>query len=229
MQNLYRLLRIAHDMPVHILADRADVTDAYIGAIEKGTRTPSKRVGKAILEALNITQMQFSYLQQKIAHTEKFELALLAVLQVLCGVDKNAPQAEVFPSTGRDGTHQVFYRNKEFSFTEEELEAAHQYQEHRILLRKAGQHLQTFILGDTEQKLGEPLDAQSLDVLCHTNSDAADAIRYFEQQYSTSCEGAFSLLDEYVRRYQEDYDPKIPEETQWVSAIHGVLIEHADF
>lgn len=115
-----------------------------------------------------------------------------------------------------------------FPFTAEELEAAHQYQEHRILLRKAEQHLRTFIFGDARNQPDSPLDEQHLDALRHTNSEAADAIRYFEQQYSTSCEEASSLLDKYVQRYQEDYDPKIPENTQWVSAIHGVLIEHAD-
>lgn len=228
MHNLYRLLRISRDMPVHTLANKAGVTDAYISAIEKGTRTPSRKVEIAILEALDITPAQFSYLQQKIAHTEKFELALLTVLQVLCGVDKGAPQEEGVSPSDRDETYRVLYHDKEFSFTDEGLEAAYQYQEHRILLRKAGQHLRTFIFGDAEQMYGEPLDAKSLDALRHANSDAADAIRYFEQQYSTSCEEASSLLDEYVQRYQEDYDPKIPEETQWVSAIHGVLIEHAD-
>ena len=68
MQNLYRLLRIARNMPVHTLAEKIGVTNSYINAIDKGTRTPSQKVEKSILTALDVSTIQFAYMQQKNAH-----------------------------------------------------------------------------------------------------------------------------------------------------------------
>ena len=75
MQNLYRLLRIARNMPVHTLAEKIGVTNSYINAIDKGTRTPSQRLEKSILTALDISPVQFAYMQQKNAHLNNYRHA----------------------------------------------------------------------------------------------------------------------------------------------------------
>lgn len=216
MQNLYRLLRIARNMPVHTLAEKIGVTNSYINAIDKGTRTPSQRLEKSILTALDISPVQFAYMQQENAHIEQFEQALLMVLRVLCGEDDDAPHdCDVTESEPEPQKLHFRYRDKQYSFTDDEVLAAHQFQEHRLLLDKAKSNFRKFFILDG-----------STEPLCDDESE--NAVRYFEQQYSIRYEDASGLLEDFVQRYQEDYDPKIPEETQWVSAIHGVLIEHAD-
>lgn len=217
MQNLYRLLRIARDMPAHTLAEKIGVTNSYINAIDKGIRTPSQRVEKSILTVLDVSPAQFAYMQRKNTHIEQFEQALLMVLRVLCGEDDDAPQnCDITPSESGFQKLHVRYRDKEYSFTEDEVLAAHQFQEHRLLLEKAKNNFWKFFILDGS---AEPL----------RDDETENAVRYFEQQYSIRYKDASGLLEEFIQRYQEDYDPKIPEETQWVSAIHGVLIEHADF
>lgn len=212
MHNLYRLLRISRDIPVHDLAKAAGVTNSYICAIEKGDRTPSPRVESDILNALQVTPEQFSYMKQKNANIGKFEQALLMVLQVLCGRKVTISTEPDASQLDHEAHFNVIYHEKSYDFSEDQLLAAYQFQEHRLLLDKAERYLRLFALDNMNAK---PDDA-----------NVAGALRYFMQQYSMSFEKAMELREEFVQRYQEDYDPQIPEKTLWISAIHGVLIEH---
>lgn len=82
--NAFRLVRIARDIKVKELASELMVTPAYISAIEKGTKHPSKRLLRDYCAALGISEVAMEKLIHVVPDAETFENALLLVLQILC-------------------------------------------------------------------------------------------------------------------------------------------------
>ena len=82
--NAFRLCRIARGKKINDLAAELIVTRAYIYQIEKGERSPSKRLFRDYCSALDIPEPMMQKLIQELPATGSFEKALLTVLQVIC-------------------------------------------------------------------------------------------------------------------------------------------------
>lgn len=80
--NVYRLLRIARDMKVKELAEKLLVTPSYINSIEKGERTPSKRLIRDYSIALNVDEKIITNFSKNKNST--FEKLLLKLLKDIC-------------------------------------------------------------------------------------------------------------------------------------------------
>lgn len=85
--NAFRLVRISRDFKVKELASELMVTPAYIFAIEKGTKHPSKRLLRDYCSALGISEAAMQKLIHDVPDAGTFENALLLVLQELCSED----------------------------------------------------------------------------------------------------------------------------------------------
>lgn len=79
--NVYRLLRIAHDMQIKYLAEKLQVTSAYICAIENGSRNPSEKVIKKYADFFRIDG---TILKTFDNHHVSFERDLLRLLTIIC-------------------------------------------------------------------------------------------------------------------------------------------------
>ena len=93
--NAFRLVRIARDIKVKDLASELMVTPAYIFAIEKGTKHPSKRLLPDYCSALGISEAAMQKLIHDVPDAGTFENALLFVLQVLCSEDSVFPNQDM--------------------------------------------------------------------------------------------------------------------------------------
>ena len=82
--NIYRLLRIARNMPVKDLAVELRVTNAYINAIENGSRTPSSRLNRDYAEALGVEEDLILNFSKDNADESRFEWLMLKLLQSIC-------------------------------------------------------------------------------------------------------------------------------------------------
>ncbi len=85
--NIFRLLRIARDKKVKDLADELLVTPAYINAIEKGDRKPSKRLVRDYAKALAIDEKVIQEFSDVDNSGTDFEHFLLSLLQKICSFD----------------------------------------------------------------------------------------------------------------------------------------------
>ncbi|MDO5812540.1 MAG: helix-turn-helix transcriptional regulator [Bacillota bacterium] len=83
--NVYRLLRIARDLKVKELAEKLMVTPAYINAIEKGERIPSKRLIRDYSIALNVDERIITTFSNN--KNNSFEKLLLKILKEICKED----------------------------------------------------------------------------------------------------------------------------------------------
>lgn len=81
--NAFRLIRIARDMDVNELASELRVTPAYIYAIEKGTKIPSKRLLSNYCFVLGVSETTMQKLIRDVPDAGTFENALLLVLERL--------------------------------------------------------------------------------------------------------------------------------------------------
>lgn len=85
--NIYRLLRIARDKKVKDIAEKLNVTSAYINAIESGDRKPSKKLLKDYAQALDVKEETILYFHHISKKEMKFEHFMLKILQIICKVD----------------------------------------------------------------------------------------------------------------------------------------------
>lgn len=82
--NIFRLLRIARDKTIKEVADALLVTPAYVSAIEKGNRNPSKRLIRDYAKIFNIDEKIIELFSEQVAENTKFEQALLMLLKMIC-------------------------------------------------------------------------------------------------------------------------------------------------
>ena len=86
--NVYRLLRIARDLKVKDVADKLNVTPAYISSIEAGKREPSIDKIKAYAEILGVDADTLLEFRQSEKYPDKFENFLLVILKAIVESDK---------------------------------------------------------------------------------------------------------------------------------------------
>lgn len=79
--NVYRLLRIEHDMQIKYIAEKLQVTSAYICAIENGTRKSSEKIIKKYADFFRI---DITVLKTFDNHHVSFEKDLLRLLTIIC-------------------------------------------------------------------------------------------------------------------------------------------------
>lgn len=79
--NVYRLLRIARDRKTKEIAAALGVTAAYINAIESGLREPSLDKISLYARALDVDENTLFALRSGLEEYDRFEPALLFVLE----------------------------------------------------------------------------------------------------------------------------------------------------
>lgn len=86
--NVFRLLRIARNMRVKDVAEKLDITPAYIHAIENGEKFPSERLLRDYAEVLGVKEETILTFKPEEEHkTHRFENALLYLLKIICELD----------------------------------------------------------------------------------------------------------------------------------------------
>jgi len=79
--NIFRLLRIARDWTVRELAEKLDVSSAYINSIEKKERTPSARLIKEYAKVLEVNEKTIIRYMKKPEENTMFEKLMLNLLR----------------------------------------------------------------------------------------------------------------------------------------------------
>ncbi len=83
--NVYYLLRIARNLSIKELADKLQVTTSYISAIEKGKRTPSKRLLRDYAKVLDVDEQVLKTFETT-KEPNAFEKSLLKLLEIICNI-----------------------------------------------------------------------------------------------------------------------------------------------
>ncbi len=85
--NIYKLLRIARNIPAKQLSDELGVSAAYIHAIETGERQPSDSLKKEYLRALNVNEELLDAFSKKNKNVSSFEKLLFSLLKLIIKSD----------------------------------------------------------------------------------------------------------------------------------------------
>ncbi|WP_034467757.1 helix-turn-helix transcriptional regulator [Butyrivibrio proteoclasticus] len=87
--SIYKLMRIARNISAKDLAEKLDVTTAYIYAIEAGERQPSDEVKEKCLKALDVDEEVVDLFAKRSKKCNSFEELLLCILKIIV---KSAPE-----------------------------------------------------------------------------------------------------------------------------------------
>ena len=85
--NIYKMARIARDMSAKDLADKLEVSPAYVHAIESGAKQPSKRLKRDYLEALNLNEEIVDMYSKKVSDFSTYEKLLHFLLELILKLD----------------------------------------------------------------------------------------------------------------------------------------------
>lgn len=92
MNEVLKLLRIAHGYKVSELADMLKITQPYLSQIEKGCRKPSDDLLKKYCEVFKIKLSTIKFFdKEKNSKNLKYQELLLLILQKIC---KNKPSLD---------------------------------------------------------------------------------------------------------------------------------------
>jgi len=82
-ESIFKLLRIARGFTAKDLAEELEITPAYVHAIESGDRSPSKRLKRDYLKALNISEEVFDSFNKKYEQYDGYERMLYYLLNLI--------------------------------------------------------------------------------------------------------------------------------------------------
>lgn len=85
--NIYKLLRIARNIPAKKLSEDLGVSPAYIHAIENGDRQPSEELKKNYLKALKVDEEVIDKFSKRSKDYSSFEKMLFGLLKLIIKSD----------------------------------------------------------------------------------------------------------------------------------------------
>lgn len=91
-RTIYYLLRVGRDMSQKEIASAMGVTPVLISSIEMGDRKMTEPRLELFLRHIGITMDEFNALLPRVEAAKDFSHALLAVMELFCGIDINESQ-----------------------------------------------------------------------------------------------------------------------------------------
>ena len=85
--NIFRLLRLARNLTVKDLAERLELTTAYVHAIENGSRYPASRTIRDYSVVFDVPRELIETFNEDKAKQNGFEKTMLWLLRVICSND----------------------------------------------------------------------------------------------------------------------------------------------
>lgn len=84
-----RLLRIARDLSISDLSEKAQISKSYITEIEKGKKKPSEKIIKNYSQGLNISEDSLNYMLNNYSKTHlPYRDLLLEILKRIVDLDE---------------------------------------------------------------------------------------------------------------------------------------------
>ena len=108
-----------------------------------------------------------------------------------------------------------------YSMTEEQIEAAYEYQRHQFLLSDAEDHLRALCFGWDSGEEYNPGDKPK-------NGHISELLGFFEEEYGISFDEAMRHLESYVVKFETSFNQNLSEDEQWDYAIQMVIKENLE-
>ena len=108
------------------------------------------------------------------------------------------------------------HNGKAFTMTQEEIEAAYEYQKRQFLLSDAEDHLRAMCFGWEYKDDYDPESGWATE-----KQDAC--LEAFEEDYGIPFDEALRHLEAYAIRFQSGFDQDLTEDDQWDYAVSAVL------
>ena len=108
------------------------------------------------------------------------------------------------------------YEDKSYTMSEEAIEAAYRYQQRQYMLNDAESHLRALAFGwgsEDDYTPGEEV----------VDEEIQNALEEFEAEYGVPFDEALKHLEEYVMRFNDNFNQELSEDDQWDNAIEAVL------
>lgn len=104
------------------------------------------------------------------------------------------------------------YNGKVYDLSEEQIEAAYRYQLHQYRLADAERQFKNFVYGS---------DPNSID-----EQECQQAEEYFLRGYGVPVSEGLTMLEEFVQRFEDDFDCNEDENSMWENAIHRTVMQY---
>lgn len=105
----------------------------------------------------------------------------------------------------------INYNGKTYSMSEEQIEAAYRYQLHQYRLADAERQFKNIVYGSDPDWLDE--------------KECKQAENRFLNEYGFPVSDGLSMLEDFVRQFEDDFDCNTDENSMWENAITAVLDE----